>query len=150
MTPPGGEPDASVDRTDGGSGDERAGPVVALDTSVLMAPVERDLRLFEELDRLVPDARPVVPASVVEELASLAAGGSGEAATAASVGRDLAARATRVETEAGYADDALVALAAAGRADYVATVDAALRERVHERDVPTICLRGERKLAVTR
>ena len=46
--------------------------------------------------------------------------------------------------------DALVSLAAAGRADYVVTVDAERRRRLRERDVPTICLRGERKLAVTR
>ena len=150
MAPPDGESDALVDRTDGESSEERAGPVVALDTSALMAPVEHDVWLFEELDRLLPGARLVVPESVVAELSSLAAEGSGEAATAASVGRDLATRATRVEAEPGYADDALVSLAAAGRADYVVTVDAELRRRLHERDVPTICLRGERKLAVTR
>jgi len=41
---------------------------VALDASALMAPVERDLRLFDELDRLLGAVDPVVPGAVLEEL----------------------------------------------------------------------------------
>lgn len=122
--------------------------VVALDTSALMAPVEADLRLFEELDRLLGAHEPVVPTTVVGELDGLR-GGSGEAATAASVGADLAARAETVETDESYADDALVALAAAGRVDAVVTVDGPLRDRVLAAGTPVIGLRGRNALAIT-
>ena len=106
-----------------------AAPTVALDTSALMAPVEAIVRPLAELDRLRE--------------------GAGEEATAASVGADLARRGERIETEASYADDALVELAAAGRVDYVVTNDGPLQDRVLARDVPVIGLRGRNTLAIT-
>jgi rRNA-processing protein FCF1 len=72
---------------------------VALDTSALMLPVQADLRVFEELDRLLGEHEPVVPGAVLAELEALARG-NGEEATAASVGRDLADRCTTVDTAA--------------------------------------------------
>ena len=122
-------------------------PTVALDTSVLMAPVEANLRPFEELDRVLGAVDPVVPSSVLRELDRLE-GGSGAAATAASVGRDLAARARRLDTGGTYADDALVELAA-GDVDYVATADRELVRRVLDADTPVLCLRGRETLTVT-
>jgi len=103
---------------------------VALDTSVLMAPVEADLRLFDELDRLLGAYDLVVPDAVRRELDALADAEGGVAGRAASVGRDLADRAAVVETAAGSADDALVELAESGDVDAVATLDRPLRERV--------------------
>ena len=123
-------------------------PVVALDTSALMAPVEANVRLFEELDRLLDTYEAVVPSVVHEELDGLRAG-AGAAATAASVGADLAARARSVETDASYADDALVELAETGRADYVVTNDGPLAKRVLAADAPVIGLRGRNTLAIT-
>ena len=123
-------------------------PVVALDASALMAPVEADLRLFEELDRLLGGYEAVVPATVIAELEALQ-GGNGAEATAASVGADLAERAEAVETDESYADDALVALAAAGRVDAVVTVDGPLANRVLEAGAPVIGLRGRNTLAIT-
>ncbi|MBP1922674.1 rRNA-processing protein FCF1 [Halorubrum alkaliphilum] len=135
-------------------------PVLALDASALMAPVEANVRLFEELDRLLGTYETVVPGSVLSELEGLASG-AGTAATAASVGEDLATRARTVEVddseEAGeiddggdtYADDALVALARTGRVDYVVTNDRPLIERVLDADTPVICLRGRNTLAIT-
>jgi Uncharacterized proteins of PilT N-term./Vapc superfamily len=151
---------------------------VVFDTNALMMPVECDLRLFEELDRLLePSRRQVVPQPVLTELADLATG-AGETATAASVGADLArSRCTAHETNAVYADDAVVELATAA-ADAPATTtatapgdksagsgpgpalapeitpcavtnDQPLRERLLDRGVPVISLRGENKLAVT-
>jgi len=134
---------------DGGDGPPPGRDLVALDTSILMAPVERDLRPLAELERVVPGATPVVPESVLAELRALSSEG-GETGTAAGVGVGLAERLATVAADESYADDALVALAAAGRVAYVATVDRELRERVLARDVPVICLRGESKLAVTR
>ncbi len=143
---PGVDLDPDADSTD--TGDPVRG-LVALDTSLLMAPVECDLRPLSELERVVPGATPVVPESVREELRALSTEG-GETGTAAGVGLELAADMETVAADPAYADDALVALSAAGRVAYVATVDRELRERVLTQDVPVICLRGERKLAVTR
>ncbi|WP_049983616.1 PIN domain-containing protein [Halorubrum sp. BV1] len=123
-------------------------PVVALDASALMAPVEANVRLFEELDRLLVTYEAVVPAAVVAELDGLQAGNGAEA-TAASVGADLAGRAATVETEATYADDALVELVADGRVDGVVTNDRPLANRVLEADAPVIGLRGRNTLAIT-
>ncbi|WP_058366412.1 DUF188 domain-containing protein [Haloparvum sedimenti] len=113
-----------------------------------MAPVEANVRPFEELDRLLGVYAVVVPVAVLAELDRLREG-AGEEAKAASVGADLARRGERIETEASYADDALVELAAAGRVDYVVTNDGPLQDRVLARDVPVIGLRGRNTLAIT-
>jgi len=122
---------------------------VLLDASVLMAPVEVGVRVFEELDRLCGDYEPLVPETVVAELEGLAEG-RGEAARAASVGLDLADRCTVVESTEQYADDDLVALASAGVADAVATNDGPLRERLLAAGVPAIHIRGQAQLTRTR
>ena len=130
-----------------GNGPDGA-PVVALDASALMAPVEANLRLFEELDRLLGAYEAVVPTAVTSELDRLQ-GGNGEEATAASVGADLAARAEAVETTESYADDALVELVTEGRVDGVVTNDRPLANRVLEAGAPVIGLRGRNTLAIT-
>ena len=122
---------------------------VAMDANALMLPVEQNLRLFEELDVLVGDYEGVVPRSVRDELAELAAG-NGETATAASVAADLADRCDTVETEESYADDALHALAAGGDVDAVVTNDGPLKERVLDAGAPVIHLRGRTQLTITR
>jgi len=122
--------------------------VVALDASALMAPVEADLRLFEELDRLLGAHEAVVPTAVVSELDRLQ-GGNGAEATAASVGADLATRAETVATDESYADDALVELVTDGRVDGVVTNDRPLANRVLEAGAPVIGLRGRNTLAIT-
>ncbi|MFP9190674.1 PIN domain-containing protein [Natronosalvus vescus] len=122
---------------------------VALDTSALMMPVELDVRLFDELDRVAGSYEPTTPQPVLEELRRLSEKG-GEEGTAANVGHDLATeRCLVVDTEASYADDALVELAREGVVDYVVTNDLALRDRVLETNIPVIALRGRNKLAIT-
>lgn len=123
-------------------------PVAALDASALMAPLQANVRLFEELDRLLGDYKLVVPESVQSELAGLATG-AGKEATAAAVATDLADRASPIDTEETYADDALVMLAELDETDYVVTNDGPLRDRVLERGVPVICLRGQNTLEIT-
>jgi rRNA-processing protein FCF1 len=141
--------DAGNARTEALAGDGLDGaPVVALDASALMAPVEANLRLFEELDRLLGAYEAVVPTAVVSELDRLQ-GGNGEEATAASVGADLAARAEAVATDESYADDALVELVTEGRVDGVVTNDRPLANRVLEAGAPVIGLRGRNALAIT-
>ncbi|GAB3023008.1 PIN domain-containing protein [Natronobiforma cellulositropha] len=123
---------------------------VALDTSALMMPVELDVRLFDELDRLLDGYEPTAPQAVVEELRRLSEKGGTEG-TAANVGHDLATeRCLLVDTTASYADDALVELAEEAVVDYVVTNDLALRDRVLEAGRPVIALRGRNKLAITR
>jgi len=120
---------------------------VVLDTNALMAPVEVGVRTFEELDRLLGEYEALVPEAVLEELDQLAAGG-GNAATAASVGSDLARReCVTVEPDATYADDAVVEIG--GRVEYAVTSDMPLRERLLEANVPVICLRGRTKFEIT-
>ncbi|MCU4926183.1 DUF188 domain-containing protein [Halobacteria archaeon AArc-dxtr1] len=122
---------------------------VALDTSALMMPVELDVRLFDELDRLCGAFESVTPQSVVEELRRLSEKGGTEG-TAATVGHDLATdRCLVVDTEESYADDALVELAREGLVDYVVTNDRPLCDRVLETGRPVIALRGRNKLAIT-
>lgn len=115
-----------------------------MDTNALMMPVECGVRVFEQLDRLLGEYELITPAVVVDELDSLASG-HGQEATAASVGRDLAQRCAVVETDATYADDALVELADRGACEYVVTNDGPLRDRL---SVGVICLRGQNELAI--
>ncbi|MFB6281075.1 MAG: PIN domain-containing protein [Haloferacaceae archaeon] len=126
------------------------GPTVVLDTNALMMPVERDCRLFEEVERVLgadgDDVEYLVPATVVAELEELSAG-NGEAATAARVGRDLVERCRVVETAEGYADDAVAALGDRDGTDCVVTNDRPLRDRLLDRGVRVLGLRGESKLA---
>jgi rRNA-processing protein FCF1 len=139
---------------------------VVLDTNALMMPVECDVRLFEELGRLLGSSVPahaagqssgdeppgeeyLIPEAVLAELAKLA-DGSGEEATAASVGQDLARERCRsVSHEAGYADDAVVECASDEAVTHAVTNDAPLRDRLLDANVPVLSLRGETKLAVT-
>ncbi len=121
---------------------------VALDASALMAPVERDVRLFEELDRLLGDVEVVVPGAVHAELDRLAAGAS-EEARAARVGSDLAQRGRTVDTNERNGDDALLALATSGGTEYVVTTDRPLRDRLLSAGVPVIETRGRTRLAIT-
>jgi rRNA-processing protein FCF1 len=122
---------------------------VVMDTSALMMPVECNVRVFEELDRLLGGHEPAVPRAVIEELEKLAAG-NGKEAAAAGVGHDLAVERCQVlDHEESYADDALVEVASEGRCEYVVTNDRDLRERLLGEDVPVISLRGQNKLAIT-
>ena len=120
-----------------------------LDTNALMMPVELDVRIFDELDRLLGAYDAVTPRAVVGELETLR-DGNGEEGTAAAVGRDLAERCTVVETEESYADDAVVAAAKAADGDvYAVTNDRPLRDRLLDAGVDVIGLRGRNTLAIT-
>ncbi|MFC7116196.1 twitching motility protein PilT [Natronoarchaeum sp. GCM10025703] len=124
-------------------------PTVAIDTNALMMPVELDVRLFDELNRLLNGYKPVTPQAVIEELRALSEKGGTEG-IAASVGHDLATeRCLILDTDASYADDAVVELAREGTADYVVTNDQPLQQRALDASVAVIGLRGKNKLAIT-
>jgi hypothetical protein len=122
---------------------------VVFDTNALMMPVELDVRVFDELERLT--GRPtaaldlLVPRAVVAELDRLAEG-SDAAARAARVGRDLVDRCRVVETEEAYADDAVLALAREHEA-LVVTNDKPLRDRLLDAGVRAAGARGGDTLA---
>lgn len=121
---------------------------VLMDTNALMMPVECEVRVFEELDRLLPSPELLVPRAVLAELDGLA-GSHGEEATAASVGRDLGERCRPLEHEESAADDACVELAEQRACEFVCTNDRPLRERIFEVGVPVIGLRGDNTLTIT-
>jgi len=120
---------------------------VLLDTNALMMPVECDVRLFEEVERLLGEVEYLVPEAVVEELEKLS-GQASEAARAATVGRDLADRCTTTATDAGYADDAVLEVAERPDVTHVVTNDEPLQARLLDAGVSVISLRGQHKLAV--
>lgn len=121
---------------------------VVLDTNALMMPVEAEVRLFEELDRLLDSYEAIVPEAVLAELEALAEG-AGTEAVAASVGQDLAGRARTVGHTAAYADDAIVEVARDHDAIAV-TNDRPLKRRLTEAEIPVIGLRGGVKLECNR
>lgn len=128
--------------------------VVAMDTNALMMPVELDVRVFDALEQALDAPLSaldlVVPRAVIAELEKIAERSMSEEGIAASVGADLAHEHCRiVDTEATYADDALVELAERGTVKYVLTNDEPLRDRVLDRGVRVIGLRGADQLAVT-
>lgn len=124
--------------------------VIALDTNALMMPVEVDVRVFDEIERLIGGGTYVVPDAVLEELDRLKEG-AGTEAVAAEVGRSLAAdRCEPIAHPTSSADDAIVHLAEHDRVDYVVTNDTPLRKRVLDTDIPVISLRGRTKLQVIR
>ena len=122
---------------------------VVLDTNALMMPVECNVRLFDELDRLLDGPVCAVPEAVLAELEKLA-DGSGTEATAANVGYELGVeRCQSRETDATYADDAVFELAQADDVTHVVTNDRPLRTRLLDAGVSVISLRGRNKLAIT-
>lgn len=124
---------------------------VVLDTNALMMPVELDVRVFDELDRLFGGYALVTPRAVVDELSKLA-DSNGAEGTAASVGLDLADRCRVAETDESYADDAVVELAVHEGGDgdvFVVTNDRPLRDRLLDAGVRVIGLRGRNTLAIT-
>lgn len=123
-------------------------PSVAIDTSALMLPVELDILLFDELERLLGEVTPLVPESVVTELEQLAEG-QGTEGRAARVGLALVESSCQVvESPTSVADDAVLTLATDGTADYVVTADRPLVDRAHEAGLPAITPRGRRQLSI--
>lgn len=124
--------------------------VVVLDTSALMLPVELDVRIFDELERLFGSIDPVVTRPAMVELDHLAAG-RGTAGRAASVGRKLVEQRCRViESTTDVADDAALEVARTKPDAVLVTADRDLADRALEAAVPVVVPRGQRRLTMMR
>lgn len=122
---------------------------VVLDTNALMMPVELDIRVFDELSRLLGSVELLVPKPVMAELRSLAASGGSVEARAARVGLDLARdRCREIKTEASTGDASIVELATREMIEFVVTNDRELRERVLASGIPVIGVRGSNTLTI--
>lgn len=123
-------------------------PTVSVDTSALMLPVELDVRLFDELERLLGEVTPLVHRSVVDELEALSSD-RGRTGRAATVGLRLVEATCQVVGEVQpITDDAVLELVVDGPAEYLVTADRELAARARSADIPTITPRGRRQLAI--
>jgi rRNA-processing protein FCF1 len=115
-----------------------------LDTNALFLPVRSGFPLEKEVERLVPGATLVVPASVQRELESLVAAGTPEARAA----RELARR-FRAVPSTGDGDDGVVA-AAERTAATVVTADRELQRRLLAHGISVLLPRDRHRLELTR
>jgi rRNA-processing protein FCF1 len=113
---------------------------VVLDTNILFLPVRNRFPLEAEIERLLPGAEPVVPASVVAELDRHIT----EEVPGAKAARALADRFPRLPSP-GRGDDAIVRLAT-GRDLAVVTADRALRDRLVGLGIPVLVPRDRHHL----
>jgi len=119
---------------------------VIIDTNGLMIPVQFNVDIFNELQRLGFDEL-IVPEAVVDELDMLCRQLKGADKVAAKVARSLVERCEVVDA-AGPADDVIVELAAdLGAA--VLTNDIELKNRLCEKDITVVYLRQKNRLATT-
>ncbi|MAT08674.1 MAG: twitching motility protein PilT [Halobacteriales archaeon] len=122
--------------------------IVALDTNALMVPVELEIRIFEELELLLPSPEFVIPEPVLQELSSLKHG-KGVASRAARVGLDLAKmRCKIIKTENAAADESFLELSYTSQIDYVVTNDLSLRDRLLGTGIPVVGVRGQNTLHI--
>jgi rRNA-processing protein FCF1 len=121
-----------------------ARPAVVLDTNLLFLTVRAGFPLEQEVERLFPGARLLVPASVVAELEGLAR----SLTPGAMAARALAARYEIVPTQARGDDGVIEAAASTGAG--VATADRELRRRLGVRGITILTPRDRHRLEVVR
>lgn len=111
-----------------------------------MLPVELDIRVFEELERLFGGIETVTPQAVVDELSALS-GTGGTSGRAAQVGHALAGKHCTVQSTATtIADDAVLEVAEREFRAVVVTADRELSERAKARGIPVVRPRQSRTL----
>lgn len=114
---------------------------VVLDANALIMPFERRVRLDPELTRLLGAYEPVVPESVLKELATLAATGTGATARNAKSALTLATRYKFVDAK--KRGDAGVLEVARALDAVLLTNDKELRGLARSEGLRTIYLRGK-------
>lgn len=107
-----------------------------------MSAYGSSLRLFEDLDRLLPQSHTLlVPSMVIDELQTISKG-RGRAAAAARLGLGLAARCESVSVAADDADGAILKLAIEyGNKAVVCTNDAHLKNILKEHGIRVVGVR---------
>jgi rRNA-processing protein FCF1 len=123
---------------------------VILDSNFLFIPFQFRIDIFEELNKLLGKAEPVVLSTTLEELNSLVKRRSEKTRRQALAAIELAERCVIVEVERGSEesyDDAVLRTAKKWNCP-VATNDVALRKRLRESKVTTVFLRQKTRLEV--
>ncbi|MEM3737563.1 MAG: 30S processome protein Utp24 [Candidatus Bathyarchaeia archaeon] len=122
-----------------------------MDSNFLFIPVQFNIDIFDEMERiLAAKVEPILPLPVLEELKSLAVGGSPKVRRQASSALKLAQRCKSLEVSKhpGESVDDFILRVASGSGLVVATTDRELRKRLRNISIPVIYLRDRSHLAV--
>ena len=123
---------------------DKINKTVILDSSALLSFFEFSVDWQNQLGRLLGGYRLVVPTAVIHELRILATQNRGGKKVAAAL--KLIENYETIDEDARSADEALVNIAEKTRG-IVVTNDAELRNRLKDRGLAVIFLRGKKKLA---
>ncbi|HJH30501.1 MAG TPA: DNA-binding protein [Methanosarcinaceae archaeon] len=119
---------------------------VIIDTNALMIPIQFNVDIFDELQRLGFDEF-VVPKAVLDELDTLVERSRGKDKMAAKVARSLANRCEIVNVT-GFADDVILEFANDSSAA-VLTNDIKLKNRLCKKNITVVYMRQKNRLATT-
>lgn len=121
--------------------------VLVVDASALFLPFEKGIDLEREMQRLMPGTKLVVPRPIVEEVAHVAAMGSGSSKRHAKMALAYLVRFEEFEI-GGKGDDTVIQtgreLEKQGFHVGVATADQKLRFRARAKGWPVLTVRGHR------
>ncbi len=118
---------------------------VIIDTNGFMIPVQFNVDIFQELERLGYDEC-IVPSAVINELTNLIKKCKGNDRMAAKVGLSLSRRCKLMESK-GFADDVILELAISTGAS-VLTNDVLLNDRLRAKGISVLRLRQKKILDI--
>ena len=118
--------------------------IVAVDTNMLLVPFQFGVDIFEEIRRLIPNARIVVLKGTIRELNKIAEQGTKEKKYVTLAKKLLDINRVEIIDRDGPVDSELVRLAREGA--IVATNDRELKKRVWEAGGRVIALREKNRL----
>lgn len=116
---------------------------VVFDTNFLMIPHENKIDVFLEIQKVLGTVDFLIPEPVVNELKLLSEKNTGAKVALGIMERKL----FEVVSSKCSADDAVLDIAKE-RGAYVATMDAKLRQRVRDSELPLITLRNKKYIVV--
>lgn len=121
--------------------------LVILDSSMLMLPLEKNINISLEFERILPISfEIVIPEIVIHELEKIVKESSPSTQKKAKLALELIENYKILESNVvGLADDEIERLAVENKA-IVATNDAKLRSRLRKKGISVIALHGKNKL----